>query len=188
MDWRNCITLTKLHHPMWRNCIPGDLISSLRNFWFQHSTIYTIFNLKCISAQQIKENTSNFQSNSHVRMKYTACFADIHRKRRHDDTTWPYVRLKSVAHILSATGPEQRYSDLGLRASSRCQQQWRLTTGCCSGRSAHRQLPSCPFCFVTVKPDHRRRCWWERCPVCMCTRSSHARASAAVRSLSRRPG
>ena len=41
-------------------------------------TNYTIFNFKCISAQQIKENTFNFQLHSYVRMKYTACFADIH--------------------------------------------------------------------------------------------------------------
>ena len=73
MYWRNCITLTKLHHPMRRNCIPGDIISSVRTFWFQHSAIYTIFNFKCISAQQIKENTLNFQLNSYVRMKYIAC-------------------------------------------------------------------------------------------------------------------
>ena len=88
MNWRNCITLTKLLHPMWRNCILGDLISSVRIFWFQHSTNYTIFNLKCIS---IKENTFNFHLHSYVRMKYTACFADIHRKRRYDELTSPYV-------------------------------------------------------------------------------------------------
>ena len=96
MNWRNCITLTKLHHPMWRNCIPGDLISSVRTFWFQHSTNYKFFNLKCISAQQIKENTINFQMHSYVRMKYTACFADIHRMRRYDEITSPYVSETAI--------------------------------------------------------------------------------------------
>ena len=93
MNWQNCITLTKLHHPLWRNCMPGDLISWVRTFWFQHSTIYTFFNLKWISAQQIKENNFNFQLNPYVRMKYSACFVDVHRKRRYDEITSPYVIL-----------------------------------------------------------------------------------------------
>ena len=117
MNWRNCITMTKLHHPMWRNCIPGDLISSVRTFWFQHSTNYTIFNLKCISAQQIKENTFNFQLHSYVHMKYTACFADMHRKRRYDEITSPYVSYVATetmirSHFQSPRSPDAAFGGL----------------------------------------------------------------------------
>ena len=83
--------------------MPGDLISSVRTFLFQYSTIYTIFYFKCISAQQIKGNTFNFQLNSYVRMKYTACFADIHRKRRCDEIKSPYVTAWETITLLITT-------------------------------------------------------------------------------------
>ena len=54
----------------------------------------------CISAQQIKKNTFNFQLHSYMRMKYSACFADIHRKRRYDEITSPYVTWIWVDIIL----------------------------------------------------------------------------------------
>ena len=85
---------------MWQNCIPGDLFSPVRTFLFQNSAIYPFFHLKCITAQQIKENSFNFPLNSYVRLKYTACFVDIHRRRTYDESTSPYiwVIIKFIAY------------------------------------------------------------------------------------------
>ena len=64
--------------------------------------MYTFFNLKCIIAQQIKENSFNFPLNSYVRMKCTACFVDIRRRRTYmyDEITSPYiwVIIKFIAY------------------------------------------------------------------------------------------